>query len=49
MRIGPIVDDRKALAASVERLKKLKITTVYPGHGASFAMRDFPWPEPASR
>jgi hydroxyacylglutathione hydrolase len=36
-----IVADKKAFNASVEKLKKLKITTVYPGHGESFPMEQF--------
>jgi len=33
-----IVDDRSELNASVERLKSLRIDTVYPGHGRPFKM-----------
>jgi glyoxylase-like metal-dependent hydrolase (beta-lactamase superfamily II) len=35
-----IVEDGKELAASVERLKKLDIKTVYPGHGKRFQMAE---------
>lgn len=36
--LNSIIDDLGAAQASVERLKSLKIKTVYPGHGASFSM-----------
>ena len=35
-----IVDD-DAFDASVEKLKQLKINTVYPGHGKPFQMEQF--------
>jgi glyoxylase-like metal-dependent hydrolase (beta-lactamase superfamily II) len=34
----PIVDDPADLNASLERLKRLDIRTVYPGHGKPFLM-----------
>jgi len=36
-----IMDDLTAANASVEKLKKLKINTVYPGHGKPFPMELF--------
>jgi hydroxyacylglutathione hydrolase len=39
--MGSIIDDPDAAAASVERLKKLPIRSVYPGHGKPFSMSDF--------
>jgi glyoxylase-like metal-dependent hydrolase (beta-lactamase superfamily II) len=36
--LGSIIDDLKEANASVEKLKKLKINTVYPGHGTPFPM-----------
>jgi hydroxyacylglutathione hydrolase len=36
-----IMDDSTACRASVERLSKLEIRTVYPGHGKPFAMSSF--------
>ena len=38
--LGSIIDDREAADASVQRLKTLKVKTVYPGHGKPFPMRD---------
>jgi len=39
--IWSIIDDSAAANASVEKLKSLKINTVYPGHGNSFPMSSF--------
>ena len=36
-----IIDDSAAANASVEKLKKLDIKTVYPGHGKPFSMEQF--------
>ena len=36
--VATIVDDAEALKASFERVKKLDIRTVYPGHGKAFSM-----------
>ena len=36
-----LVDDSYALNASVEKLKHLQISTVYPGHGQPFLMEQF--------
>jgi hydroxyacylglutathione hydrolase len=36
--IWSIIDDHDAARASVERLKSLQISTVYPGHGQPFPM-----------
>jgi len=36
--IATLVDDAEALEASFERVKKLDIQTVYPGHGKPFTM-----------
>jgi glyoxylase-like metal-dependent hydrolase (beta-lactamase superfamily II) len=35
--LNSIMDDRAAAQASLEKLKNLKIKTVYPGHGAPFS------------
>jgi hydroxyacylglutathione hydrolase len=39
--LSSIMDDLTAANASVEKLKKLKIKTVYPGHGKPFPMEMF--------
>ena len=39
--LSSIMDDLSAANASVERLKNLKISTVYPGHGKPFPMEQF--------
>lgn len=39
--IGGIIDDSDAAHASIEKLKSLQITTVYPGHGQPFPMEQF--------
>jgi len=39
--LGSIVDDRVAANASIERLARLKISTVCPGHGQPFEMAEF--------
>jgi len=36
-----LVDDSAKLNVSIEKLKSLKINTVYPGHGKSFPMSSF--------
>jgi hydroxyacylglutathione hydrolase len=36
-----IIADKEAFYASVEKLKQLKIDTVYPGHGMPFPMEQF--------
>jgi len=36
-----LIADKKAFTESVEKLKDLKISTVYPGHGEPFAMEQF--------
>lgn len=36
--LSSIIDDSAAAKASIEKLKKLKINTVYPGHGKPFPM-----------
>jgi hydroxyacylglutathione hydrolase len=38
--LGSIVDDAAAAAASVEKLKGLAISIVYPGHGKPFALAE---------
>jgi len=37
-KIFSIIDDSTAANSSIEKLKSLKINTVYPGHGKSFPM-----------
>ena len=39
--LSSIMDDLSAANASVEKLKKLRIKTVYPGHGRPFPMEQF--------
>jgi len=39
--LNSIMDDLTGANASVERLKTLKISTVYPGHGKPFPMEEF--------
>lgn len=39
--VWSLVDDRTAMAASVEKLNGLPVKTVYPGHGQSFPMAAF--------
>jgi len=39
--LSSIMDDLSAANASVEKLKKLRIKTVYPGHGKPFSMEQF--------
>jgi len=36
-----LVDDSAELKVSIEKLKSLKINTVYPGHGKPFPMNSF--------
>jgi len=40
-RLNSIMDDLEVANASVGRLNKLTIKTVYPGHGKPFPMEDF--------
>jgi glyoxylase-like metal-dependent hydrolase (beta-lactamase superfamily II) len=42
--LNSIMDDQAAAQASLEKLKRLKIKTVYPGHGAPFAMERYQAP-----
>jgi glyoxylase-like metal-dependent hydrolase (beta-lactamase superfamily II) len=35
-----IMDDKKTASASVDKLKSLNVTMVYPGHGRSFTMKE---------
>ena len=44
--LNSLIDDSKAAGASVERLKRLRINKVYPGHGRPFTMDQLP---PAGR
>ena len=39
--LNTLIDDMTAAKASVEKLKTLKIKTVYPGHGKPFPMETF--------
>ena len=39
--LNDLIDDRAAANASVARLKRLAIRTVYPGHGEPFSMERF--------
>ena len=39
--LNSIMDDEEAAKASVERLKDLKVNTVYPGHGEPFSMEQY--------
>ena len=39
--LNSLIDDPKTANASVEKLRKLKINTVYPGHGKPFPMNSF--------
>ncbi len=36
-----LVDDMAEMDASIEKLKKLGVKTVYPGHGKRFKMEEF--------
>jgi glyoxylase-like metal-dependent hydrolase (beta-lactamase superfamily II) len=36
-----LIADKKAFEASVEKLKRFEISTVYPGHGSPFPMEQF--------
>ena len=40
-KIFSIIDDSRAANTSIEKLKSLKINTVYPGHGKPFPMSSF--------
>ena len=39
--LNSIMDDLETANASVEKLKRFEIKTVYPGHGRPFAMEEF--------
>jgi glyoxylase-like metal-dependent hydrolase (beta-lactamase superfamily II) len=39
--LNSIMDDPATAQASVEKLKRLNIATIYPGHGTSFSMNQF--------
>ena len=39
-RLGSIMDDVSQAQASVDRLRTMSVTTVYPGHGTPFEMDD---------
>jgi len=39
-QLSDIMDDKTAATASVEKLKQLKVTTVYPGHGSPFDLKE---------
>jgi glyoxylase-like metal-dependent hydrolase (beta-lactamase superfamily II) len=39
--LNAIMDDLEAAHASLAKLNKLAIHTVYPGHGKPFAMEDY--------
>lgn len=39
--INHLVDDPAEMAASVEKIKALKIRKIYPGHGRAFTVEDF--------
>jgi hydroxyacylglutathione hydrolase len=39
--LNSLIDDLTTANASVEKLKRLKINTVYPGHGKPFLMSSF--------
>ena len=39
--LNSIIDDLAAARRSIERLERLPIQTVYPGHGGPFLMKDF--------
>ena len=40
-KLFSIIDDSTAANASIEKIKSLKINTVYPGHGKPFSMSSF--------
>jgi glyoxylase-like metal-dependent hydrolase (beta-lactamase superfamily II) len=40
-RKNRLIDDEAVMDASIEKLKKLAIRKVYPGHGAAFTMSEF--------
>jgi glyoxylase-like metal-dependent hydrolase (beta-lactamase superfamily II) len=40
--LNSIMDDHIAAQASVEKLRSLKVKTVYPGHGQPFALEQLP-------
>ncbi len=39
--LGSIMDNQVKAKSSAARLKKLKVTTVFPGHGKPFLIKDF--------
>lgn len=39
--ISSIIDDREAAQESIEKIRNLEISTIYPGHGKPFAHSDF--------
>lgn len=39
--VSPSAEDFDALGASLEKLKRLKIKTIFPGHGRPFTMAEF--------
>jgi len=41
--VATLVDDPEALKASFERVKKLDIRIVYPGHGKPLALDEIAW------
>lgn len=40
--LNRLIDDKDAARASLEKLRRLPITTVYPGHGEPFTLADLP-------
>jgi len=46
--LATLVDDREALGASFERVKRLGVRIVYPGHGKAFTMDELDDPKRAS-
>ncbi len=40
--LGSIMDEPAIARSSANRLKKIKINTIYPGHGKPFLMKDHP-------
>ena len=47
--VGSIVDDKQAAQNSTDRLRRLNIRTVYPGHGESFPLQELLDPLDADR
>jgi hydroxyacylglutathione hydrolase len=48
-RFNRIIDDRAAAEASLEKIKKLKVKVVYPGHGRPFSLDEFLIKQPAAK